>query len=108
MLLRRLWSDALVDFTGTWHHIDRAALAPRPGREFRSGLGAFPNRHFAGLHASAMGFSFSRIPNRLSAHSSTILSGWVAIVPPSELTLQLALCLMIADRGRRISSAVFS
>jgi hypothetical protein len=71
-------------------------------------LGAFPNRRFVGQHASAMGFSFSLIPNRLSAHSATILIGWGVIVPPSASTLQLVLCPMIADLGQRISSAVSS
>lgn len=29
-LLRRLWSEPTVDFTGTWHRIDRAGLTPLP------------------------------------------------------------------------------
>jgi probable F420-dependent oxidoreductase len=29
-LLRRLWSEAVVDFVGEFHHIDRAGIAPRP------------------------------------------------------------------------------
>lgn len=31
-VLRALWSDDLVDFDGEFHHIDRAALVPRPPR----------------------------------------------------------------------------
>ena len=31
-VLRALWNDDLVDFDGEFHHIDRAALVPRPPR----------------------------------------------------------------------------
>ena len=31
-VLRALWGDELVDFNGEFHHIDRAALVPRPSR----------------------------------------------------------------------------
>ena len=31
-LLRRLWTEPVVDFTGKWHRIDRAGLKPLPGR----------------------------------------------------------------------------
>ncbi|MDD9368970.1 MAG: LLM class F420-dependent oxidoreductase [Acidimicrobiales bacterium] len=31
-LLRRLWAEPVVDFTGDHHRIDRAGLAPRPAR----------------------------------------------------------------------------
>jgi probable F420-dependent oxidoreductase len=29
-VLRRLWTEPVVDFTGTWHRIDRAGLNPMP------------------------------------------------------------------------------
>ena len=29
-LLRKLWTESVVDFTGRWHRVDRAALNPRP------------------------------------------------------------------------------
>lgn len=29
-LLRRLWTEPVVDFTGTWHRVDRAGLNPMP------------------------------------------------------------------------------
>lgn len=31
-LMRALWSDEVVDFTGTWHRVDRAGLNPLPVR----------------------------------------------------------------------------
>jgi probable F420-dependent oxidoreductase len=29
-LLRQLWTEPLVDFTGSWHRVDRASILPRP------------------------------------------------------------------------------
>ncbi len=31
-LLRKLWSEPLLDYTGKWHRIDRASIKPLPGR----------------------------------------------------------------------------
>ena len=31
-MLRRLWAEPLVTFTGRWHTLDRVAIAPRPAR----------------------------------------------------------------------------
>jgi probable F420-dependent oxidoreductase len=32
-LMRKLWAEPLVDFTGKWHRIDGAGLKPLPGRQ---------------------------------------------------------------------------
>jgi len=32
-LLRKLWAEPLLDYTGKWHRIDRAGLMPLPGRQ---------------------------------------------------------------------------
>jgi probable F420-dependent oxidoreductase len=32
-LMRKLWSEPLVNFEGKWHHIDGAGLKPLPGRQ---------------------------------------------------------------------------
>jgi probable F420-dependent oxidoreductase len=40
-LLRRLWSEPLVAFTGRFDSIDRAALNPRPKREIPIWMGGF-------------------------------------------------------------------
>lgn len=45
-LLRRLWSEPLVDFSGSWHRIDRAALAPRPLRKVPIWFGGFSQPAF--------------------------------------------------------------
>jgi probable F420-dependent oxidoreductase len=31
-VLRKLWSEPLLDYRGEWHRIDRASILPRPGR----------------------------------------------------------------------------
>jgi probable F420-dependent oxidoreductase len=40
-LLRRLWSEPLVDFKGTFDRVDRAALIPRPRRAIPIWFGGF-------------------------------------------------------------------
>lgn len=40
-LLRALWSDPVVDFTGAFDRIDRATLNPRPRRQIPIWLGGF-------------------------------------------------------------------
>ena len=39
-LLRKLWSEELLDYTGRYHRIDRASLLPRPQREIPIWFGA--------------------------------------------------------------------
>lgn len=40
-LLRKLWTEPLVDFTGTFDRVDRAALNPRPAKPIPIWLGGF-------------------------------------------------------------------
>ena len=57
-LLRRLWSEPLVDFNGPFDRIDRAALNPRPRRTIPIWFGGFAD---AALRRAAMlgdGFIF--------------------------------------------------
>jgi probable F420-dependent oxidoreductase len=39
-VLRKLWSEPLLDYHGTWHRIDRASILPRPGRAIPIWFGA--------------------------------------------------------------------
>jgi probable F420-dependent oxidoreductase len=43
-VLRKLWSEPVVDFTGKWHRIDRAGLKPLPGREIPIWFGGVDDR----------------------------------------------------------------
>jgi probable F420-dependent oxidoreductase len=43
-LLRRLWAEPVVDFTGKWHRIDRAGILPLPGRQIPIWFGGGDDR----------------------------------------------------------------
>ena len=40
-LLRRLWQEPVIDFSGRFHRIDRAGILPRPRRDIPIWLGGF-------------------------------------------------------------------
>lgn len=40
-LLRKLWSESLVDFTGRFHRVDRAGINPLPPRQIPIWMGGF-------------------------------------------------------------------
>ena len=52
-LLRRLWTEPLVDFDGRCHRIDRASILPRPGRQIPIWFGGFKEPALAAPPASA-------------------------------------------------------
>jgi probable F420-dependent oxidoreductase len=60
-LLRKLWTEPLVDFQGKWHHIDRAAIAPRPSAPIPIWLGGFSDAAHRRAARVGDGFVFSLI-----------------------------------------------
>lgn len=58
-LLRRLWSEPLVDFSGAFDRIDRAALNPRPRRMIPVWLGGFADVALRRAAAIGDGFIFA-------------------------------------------------
>ena len=58
-LLRRLWSEPLVNFKGTFDRIDRAALNPRPRRAIPIWLGGFADVALRRAAALGDGFIFA-------------------------------------------------
>lgn len=58
-LLRRLWSEPLVDFHGTFDRIDRAALNPRPRRPIPIWLGGFAEAALRRAAEQGDGFIFA-------------------------------------------------
>jgi probable F420-dependent oxidoreductase len=38
-LIRRLWEEEVIDFTGQWHRVDKAGINPRPARHVPIWLG---------------------------------------------------------------------
>jgi probable F420-dependent oxidoreductase len=57
-VLRRLYSEPLVDFSGRFHRIDRAALLPKPARLIPIWLGGHGERAFERAARFADGFIF--------------------------------------------------
>jgi len=57
-LLRRLWTEPLVQFEGAFDRIDRAALNPRPRRAIPIWLGGFADAALRRAAALADGFIF--------------------------------------------------
>jgi probable F420-dependent oxidoreductase len=58
-LLRRLWSEPLVNFSGTFDRVDRAALNPRPRRSIPIWLSGFVDVALQRAAALADGFIFA-------------------------------------------------
>lgn len=58
-VLRRLWSEPLIDYTGEFHRIDRAALVPRPSSPIPIWMGGFGRRPMARAARTADGFIFA-------------------------------------------------
>jgi len=64
-LLRRLWSEPLVDFAGAFDRIDRAALNPRPRRMIPIWVGGFAD--VALRRAAALGDGFIFVDGAVDA-----------------------------------------
>ena len=58
-LLRRLWTEPLLDFTGRFDRIDRAALNPRPRRPIPVWMGGFADVALRRAARIADGFIFA-------------------------------------------------
>jgi probable F420-dependent oxidoreductase len=58
-LLRRLWSEPVVDFAGRWDHIDRAGISPRPATPIPVWLGGFSDAAYRRAARIADGFVYS-------------------------------------------------
>lgn len=64
-LLRRLWAEPLVDFSGRWHRIDRASILPRPSRRIPIWFGGFKEPALRRAARLGDGFIFSGRRERL-------------------------------------------
>jgi probable F420-dependent oxidoreductase len=58
-VMRRLWTEPLVDFTGTYHRIDRASILPRPDRSIPIWFGGYTEPAFRRAARVGDGFVFS-------------------------------------------------
>lgn len=59
VLLRKLWSEPVVDFEGAFHRIDRAAINPRPKRSIPIWMGGFAEPVLQRAAELADGFIFA-------------------------------------------------
>lgn len=66
-VIRRLWADDLVDFTGRYHRIDRAGLAPRPTREIPLWFGGSAEAALRRAARCGDGFTFGTAGPRISS-----------------------------------------
>jgi probable F420-dependent oxidoreductase len=64
-VLRRLWDEAIVDFEGRWHRIDRAGLSPRPERPLPLWFGGSAEGALARAARHGEGFSFGTAGPRI-------------------------------------------
>ena len=71
-VLRRLWTEPVVDFTGAFHRIDRLALNPRPHGSIPIYCGGVSEPAYRRAARLADGFIFGGRPER-------VMSAWTTI-----------------------------
>jgi probable F420-dependent oxidoreductase len=64
-LLRRLWSEPVIDYRGKFHRIDRAGLLPQPGRKIPIWFGGFTPVALRRAARAGDGFLFGASPSRM-------------------------------------------
>jgi probable F420-dependent oxidoreductase len=57
-LLRRLWTEPVVEFTGRFDHVERASIAPKPTRPIPIWLGGYGDAAYARAARVGDGFIF--------------------------------------------------
>lgn len=58
-VLRRLWTEPIVEYTGKYHRIDRAGVLPLPGRQIPIWMGGGTEAAYRRAAAMADGFIFT-------------------------------------------------
>ncbi len=76
-LMRQLWADPVIDYTGQWHRVDRAGLKPLPGRQIPIWFGGFTEPAFKRAARLGDGFIFGSGTPEARATVETI-RGYVA------------------------------
>ncbi len=57
-VLRKLWSEPVMDYTGKWHRVERAGLLPLPGRQIPIWFGGFNDAAYQRAARIGDGFIF--------------------------------------------------
>jgi alkanesulfonate monooxygenase SsuD/methylene tetrahydromethanopterin reductase-like flavin-dependent oxidoreductase (luciferase family) len=77
-LMRKLWTEPVLDYRGNWHRVDRAGLLPRPARPIPIWLGGSHEVAFRRAARLAEGFTFEGI-NKADAQALVAkIRGYVA------------------------------
>ena len=76
-LLRRLWTEPVVEFTGQWHRIDRAGIRPLPARNIPIWLGGWDERVLRRAARLADGMIPQFAPNERGKASIERLHGYL-------------------------------
>jgi probable F420-dependent oxidoreductase len=64
-LLRRLWREPVLDYTGRFHRVERAGILPLPGRSIPIWYGAFAPVALARAARTGDGLYFGAAPSRV-------------------------------------------
>jgi probable F420-dependent oxidoreductase len=64
-LLRRLWREPVIDFSGRFHRVDRAGILPRPRRDIPIWLGGFTPVAIRRAARTGDGMLFGTYPSRM-------------------------------------------
>jgi probable F420-dependent oxidoreductase len=84
-LLRRLWTEPVVDFSGRFDRVDRAALVPKPARPSRSGSVDPARRRTSGPPGSRTASSSSEaLSTTRSMPGCGCVTGCAASADPSK------------------------
>jgi probable F420-dependent oxidoreductase len=75
-LLRRLWSEPVIDSRGAFHRVDRAGILPLPGRSIPIWFGAFAPAALRRAARIGDGVFFAAAPSRVAPLWSQ-LQGWI-------------------------------
>jgi probable F420-dependent oxidoreductase len=75
-LLRRLWREPLLDYTGKFHRIERAGILPLPGRSIPIWYGGFAPAALRRAARTGDGIFFAAAPTRVGAPWEQV-KGWL-------------------------------
>ncbi|MEI6744215.1 MAG: LLM class F420-dependent oxidoreductase [bacterium] len=71
-LLRKLWQDPLIDFTGEYHRVDRASIAPRPNRQIPIWFGGYSTSALRRAARIGDGFIFGNSDQKIVAKADEL------------------------------------
>jgi len=95
-LMRKLWSEHVLDYQGKFHRIDRAGILPRPDRNIPIWMGGAHDRVLRRAAKFADGFLFSRGGQRSLAAVKTVRD-YVAENGRDPAQFGIEACLDFAD-----------